>query len=294
MTEFILRDPKTRKISVSNFRDRVVHHAICNILEPIFENHFIYDSYANRKGKGNLKAIERFDYFKRKVSCNGRKLRGVQDDNYVSGHALKADIKHYFDTVSHETLMKIINRKIADKNVLELIWKILRNHSTKSKGKGLPLGNLTSQFFANIYLNELDQFIKHKLKAKYYLRYVDDFVILHGSMAQLELWKTKISSFLKNELLLELHPDKSKIVPLSRGVDLPGFKCFYYFRILRKRNLREMQRKIEVFEELCKSDKDNIPGLLEFLQGWNAYAVHANTHKLRKRITNKSIEIIKF
>ena len=293
LNEFILRDPKTRRISVSDFRDRVVHHAICNILEPIFEKYFIYDSYANRKGKGNLKAIQRFDYFKRKVSCNGRKIEGLQDDNYVQGYALKADIKHYFDTVSHEKLMKIISNKIADNDVMALIRKILNNYNAKQEGKGMPLGNLTSQFFANIYLNELDQFIKHNLKAKYYLRYVDDFILLHKSKSQLEIWKTEISSFLKNELLLELHPQKSKIIPLGRGVDLLGFKCFYHFRILRKRNTRKMQRRLEMFKEICKEDRNNIPVLLESMQGWNAYAKHANTFKIRRAITKKAIEIIK-
>ncbi|MDD4877564.1 MAG: reverse transcriptase domain-containing protein [Candidatus Nanoarchaeia archaeon] len=293
LNEFILRDPKTRRISVSDFRDRVVHHAICNILEPIFEKYFIYDSYANRKGKGNLKAIQRFDYFKRKVSCNGRQIRGLQDKNYVQGYALKADIKHYFETVSHEKLMKIISEKIADKDVMDLIRKILNNYNAKQEGKGMPLGNLTSQFFANIYLNELDQFIKHRLKAKYYLRYVDDFLIVHNSKNQLESWKTEISSFLQNELLLELHPQKSKIIPLGRGVDLLGFKCFYHFRILRKRNIRKMQRRLEMFKQLCKEDRSNTLDLLESMQGWNAYAKHANTFKIRRTITNKSIEIIK-
>ncbi|MBU2638403.1 MAG: reverse transcriptase/maturase family protein [Nanoarchaeota archaeon] len=291
LNEFILRDPKTRKISVSDFRDRVVHHAVCNIIEPIFEKHFIYDSYANRKGKGNLKAIQRFDYFKRKVSCNGRKLGGLQDDNYVKGFALKADIKRYFDNVSHETLMNIISRKITDKNTLELIWKILRNHSTKSKG--MPLGNLTSQFFANIYLNELDQFIKQNLKAKYYLRYVDDFVILHKSRLQLRKWKRQIEDVLKHKLLLELHPQKSKILPLGRGIDLLGFKCFFHFRILRRKNIRKMQKKIETFNLLCKEDRANTIHLMDSLQGWNAYAMHANTFKIRRIITKKTIEIIK-
>ncbi|MEK6863807.1 MAG: reverse transcriptase domain-containing protein [Nanoarchaeota archaeon] len=293
LNEFILRDPKTRRISVSDFRDRVVHHAICNVLEPIFEKYFIYDSYANRKGKGNLKAIERFDYFKRKVSCNGRKIKRLQDDNYVQGYALKADIKHYFDTVSHKKLMGIISKRIADIDVRDLILKILNNYNAKQDGKGMPLGNLTSQFFANIYLNELDQFIKHNLKVKYYLRYVDDFIMLHKSKNQLESWKTEISSFLQNELLLELHPQKSKIIPLGRGIDLLGFKCFYYFRILRKRNIRKMQRRLELFKELCKEDRNNALVLLESLQGWNAYAKHANTYKTRRAITNKTIEIIR-
>src|SRR3989344_8491222 len=170
---FILRDPKTRKISKSDFRDRIVHHALYNIIEPIFDKIFIYDSYANRKGKGSLAAIKRFDKFKRKISKNG-KLNGWFNNNQVKGYCLKADIKHYFEEVNHEILLNIIKRKIKDNRIIWLIHKILNNFNTKINGKGMPLGNLTSQFFANVYLNELDYFVKYKLKAKYYIRYVDD------------------------------------------------------------------------------------------------------------------------
>ena len=197
---FILRDPKTRKISKSDFRDRVIHHALCNVIDSIFDKIFIYDNCANRKGKGNLFAIERFYKFKRKVSRNG-KTKGWFNNNQIQGYCLKADIKHYFQEVNHKIILNIIQRKIKDKKVVWLIKHLLErercthsdNRNKKAKipssfaseieieQKGMPLGNLTSQFFANIYLNELDKFVKHKLKAKYYLRYVDDFVILHPS-----------------------------------------------------------------------------------------------------------------
>ncbi|MDP3734376.1 MAG: reverse transcriptase/maturase family protein, partial [Nanoarchaeota archaeon] len=165
---FILRDPKTRKISKSAFRDRVVHHALCNIIEPVFDRQFVYDSFANRLEKGTLNAVKRFDVFKRKVSQN----------NTRNCFVLKADIKSYFDTVNHHVLVEILGKRIKDERVLWLIKKIIANHHRKEKERGMPLGNLTSQFFANIYLNELDQFVKHRLKAKHYIRYVDDFVIL--------------------------------------------------------------------------------------------------------------------
>lgn len=200
LVNFIIRDPKTRKISKSNFRDRIVHHALCNIIEPIFEKSFIYDSYANRTGKGTLKAIQRFDYFKRKISKN----------NTINCYAFKADIKKYFESVNHEILMKIINKKIKDNKILWLIRKIFNNGGGgRSTQKGMPLGNLTSQFFANVYLNELDQFVKHKLKAKYYIRYVDDFVILHNNKQTLEKYKEQINNFLKT-IKLELFYKTSK------------------------------------------------------------------------------------
>ena len=150
---FIIKEPKTRKIRKSYFKDRIVHHAICNVLDPIFEKTFIYDSFANRKDKGNLNAIKRFDKFKQKVSKN----------NTRNCYVLKADIKHYFDEVNHNTLINILRKKVNDDKLISLISKVLKNHSDKV---GMPLGNQTSQFFANVYLNELDQFVKNKLKAK--------------------------------------------------------------------------------------------------------------------------------
>jgi retron-type reverse transcriptase len=282
LKRFIVRDPKTRVIHSSAFRDRIVYHAIVNVIEPIFEKVFIYDSCASRIGKGNLFALKRFDEFKRKVSKNGE-IKGWFNDNQVKGYCLKADIKHYFQEVNHETLLKIIRKKIADERVMSIILKILDNFEGNN-GKGMPLGNLTSQFFANVYLNELDYFVKHKLKAEYYIRYVDDFVILHNSKKQLEDWKKQIEVFLRENLKIELHPQKSKIVSLSQGVDFVGFRNFYYFRLLRKRNINNMKKKIEIFKQgLMKEDK-----FLESFQGWSAYAKWANTFKLRRRMLSLS------
>ena len=147
----------------------------------------------------------------------------------------------------------------------------------------MPLGNLTSQFFANVYLNELDYFVKHTLKAKHYIRYVDDFVILHKSKTQLKIWKVLVNDFLKEKLKLELHPDKSKVIFLSKGVDFVGFRNFYYFRLLRKRNVRKMIVKI------CKYKKDEInhDKILESFQGWDAYAKWADSFKLRGNVAKR-------
>ena len=147
----------------------------------------------------------------------------------------------------------------------------------------MPLGNLTSQFFANVYLNELDYFVKHKLRAKYYIRYVDDFVILHESKEQLNLWKEQIRLFLKESLNLELHPQKSRIISLSRGIDLVGFRIFYHHKLLRKRNLRSINSKILEFS----NGNLSFPELLETFQGWQAHSKWANTFKLRKKIVRR-------
>ncbi len=273
---FILRDPKTRKISVSAFRDRIVHHAIINVLGQIFEKIFIYDSCANQIGKGNLFAVRRFDKFKRKITKN----------NTQCAYCFKADIKHYFQEVNHEVLLKIIKRKIRDEKFVQLIWKILKNYSSEDENKGMPLGNLTSQFFANVYLNELDYFVKHTLRAKYYLRYVDDFVILDKSEKQLNIWRNEISKFLKEELRLDVHPDKSKIILLSRGVDFVGFRNFYYFKLLKKKNINRIKIKIGLFNNRKITKKK----FIEIFQGWNAYAKLANTHKLRKKLRNEILQ----
>ncbi|MEK6856101.1 MAG: reverse transcriptase/maturase family protein [Nanoarchaeota archaeon] len=277
LVTFILRDPKTRKISKSDFRDRIVHHAVVNVLEPIFDKTFIYDSCANRKGKGTTFALQRFELFRRKVTKNFK----------TESFCLKADIKHYFQEVDLNILLDIIKKKIADEKVLWLIGQILNNSTINLGGselfRGMPLGNLTSQFFANVYLNELDYFVKHTLKVKYYIRYVDDFVVLYSSKDQLEKWKIEIDNFLRDKLYLELHPDKSKIISLSRGVDFVGFRNFYHFRLLRKRNIRQILTKIKRY----KNKEISKEKILECFQGWNAYAKWANTFILRKSIVKR-------
>ncbi|UZE94343.1 MAG: hypothetical protein IB618_02080 [Candidatus Pacearchaeota archaeon] len=271
---FILRDPKTRKISKSNFRDRIIHHAVYRVIEHIFDKTFICDSCANRKNKGNLFALKRFDFFKRKVSRNNTRACFV----------LKADIRHYFQEVSHRILLNIISKKISDEKVLWLINQILNNGF---KEKGMPLGNLTSQFFANVYLNELDYFVKHQLKTKYYIRYVDDFVILHENKIQLEIWKFYIGKFLEEKLKLELHPEKSRVIPLFKGVDFVGFRNFYYFKLLRKRNIRNILLRIEQYKIGFLSYEK----MIESYQGWQAYAKWANSFKLRKEIQKDFIHL---
>jgi retron-type reverse transcriptase len=289
--KFVVRDPKTRTIHSSAFRDRVVYHALVNILEPIFEKIFIHHSYASRIDKGTHNAVKTFDKFKRKVSKNGQLINKAYDANSIQGYVLKADIKHYFETVDHEILLKIIKRKIRDDKVIWLIQQILGNFETEVKGKGMPLGNLTSQFFANVYLNELDYFVKHELKAKYYLRYVDDFVILHQNKEILEEFKGKVTEYLKN-LKLELHFDKSKIIALREGITFLGYRIFYHYKLLRKSNLRKFKENFK--EELYLYEKKSITReeLDSSIQGWFGYAMLANTYKLRKNLTKITNEIM--
>jgi RNA-directed DNA polymerase len=267
---FILRDPKTRKISKAHFRDRIVHHAIINLLEPIYEKIFINDCCANRKTKGTLFALKRFYLYLGKTSNNGKLASRKFNNNYVKGYCLKADVKHYFQEINHEILIKILEEKIKDEKLINLIRKILINGQAE-EGIGMPLGNLTSQFLANVYLSKFDYFVKHEIKAKYYIRYVDDFVLFH---------KNKIENFLQTNLKIKLHRDKSRVVPLSKGVDFVGFKNFYHFKLLRKRNYKKMISKIQKY----KKDHIEYEQLMESFQGWNAHAQWANSYKLRKKV----------
>ena len=277
---FIIRDPKTRKIHASAFVDRIVHHAIVNIIEPIFEKIFIYDSYASRKDKGTHKAIERFKEFMRKVSKNGKLVKNALNNNMIEGYVLKADIRHYFEEVNHNILIKILRRKIDDAKTIQLINKVLKNFDSKVFGKGMPLGNLTSQFFANVYLNDLDYFVKHELKVKYYIRYVDDFVILHSSKKRLEYLKTKIEEFLKVYLELDLHLDKTQILPLRNGITFLGYRIFYHYTLMNKKNIKGIMKKVLLFKEnkISKEDFNNS------LKGWEGYSKWANSFNFSKTI----------
>lgn len=292
LRQFPIRDPKTRLISASHFRDRVMHHALINVIQPLFEKRFIHDSCANQVGKGTTKALERFEKFKKKVSKNGRPINHTKDNSMIIGYVLKADIKHYFDTIDHQILLDSIRRKLKDKKVLWLIQKILDNHASKRPGKGMPIGNLTSQFFANLYLSELDHFVKHELKVKCYIRYVDDFVLLDRRKEGLEECKEKISIFLKS-LRLELHPDKSKVYPLHTGLPFLGFRMFYYHRLLKKSNIRKMEKRIPEFLSALKINEMSHEDVTRSFDSWVGYAKQGNTFNFRKRMERKVNNILK-
>jgi len=181
--------------------------------------------------------------------------------------------------------MDILKKKIGDEDVLWLIELILGNYVVgERKIKGMPLGNLTSQFFANVYLDKLDQFVKHKLRAKYYIRYVDDFVILHNSKDQLKEWKNEIGVFLKEKLDLELHPNKSQILKLEKGIKFLGFRIFYYHKLLKKSNMRHFERKLCQMKIMFEEGLLNREQIVEKLEGWLAYASNGDTYKYRKYI----------
>lgn len=266
---FILKGLKNREISVASFRDRVIHHAIVNILEPIFEKTFIFDSYANRKNKGLLKAIKRLQSF---IKTNKE-------------YYLKCDIKKYFDNIEYTILVHKIKRKIKDRNILRLVEKIIRNDNFKVKG--LPIGNLTSQFFANIYLNSFDHFIKEELKVKRYVRYMDDFIIILNTMEELKIIKKKIEEYLLNMLNLSLKKEATYFNKVDNGISFCGVRIFKnLIRVKResitisqtkiKQKLKEYQNKEITEEELYKT-------LNSIFGYWKKY----NTRNLRIKLIKK-------
>lgn len=247
---FKISDPKPRDIHKATVRDRLLHHAIYRILYPFFDRTYISDSYSCRDNKGTHRAMNRFTSFSNKVSKNHTHTCWV----------LKCDIRKFFASIDQKILIEVVSKYITDKDIINLIKEIVGSFYSIEPGKGLPLGNLTSQLLVNIYMNEFDQYAKHTLKAKYYIRYADDFVILSDNKGHLECLIQTIKDFLKDTLQLDLHPDKVYIKTFSSGVDFLGWIHFPHHRILRGASKRRMLRNLS--EERSKDRVESYKGLL--------------------------------
>jgi len=260
---FNISDPKPRNIHKASVRDRLLHHAIYRVLYPFFDKTFIVDSYSCRLNKGTHKALDRFREFSYKVSKNNHKTCWV----------LKCDIKKFFASIDQLTLLNIVRKYIPDVDIYWLIRQIVSSFNTGVPGKGLPLGNLTSQLLVNIYMNEFDQFVKHQLKAKYYIRYADDFVFLSHNKDWLLNILPEVREYLRNTLSLELHPDKIFIKTVASGVNFLGWIHFPDHRVLRTVAKRRMFRAIK----LKAGSHDTVQSYLGLLS-------HGNTTKLKNEI----------
>jgi len=264
---FYVNDPKRRHIHKASVSDRIAHHLLYRYLYNLFDKTFIYDSYSCRLNKGTHRGVRRLFKFARKESRN---YTGIC-------WALKCDVKKFFAAVDHKILFSLLSKEISDKNILQLLQRVIDSfHSEMGNGKGIPLGNLTSQVFANIYLNELDQFVKHKLGIRYYLRYADDFVILSNKRKFLEALVPKIREFLKTELRLSLHPDKIIFRKYTWGIDFLGYKVLPHYILPRTKTKRRMFRKLK--------EKVGFPGFDESLQSYLGYLGHANSYRLVQRV----------
>jgi retron-type reverse transcriptase len=265
---FKIKDPKARTIHKASVRDRLLHHAVYRLLYPFFDRIFISDSFSCRKNKGTHKSLNRFRSFARIVSKNNTRTCWI----------LKGDIKKFFASIDQNILLEIIKKYIPDNDINCLLREIIFSFRSVEYNTGLPLGNLTSQLFANIYMNEFDQFIKHKLKIKYYIRYADDFVILSESKGYLEGKIFPMRNFLQNELKLTLHPDKIFIKTLSSGMDFLGWVHFFNYRILRS-NTRS-----RAIENIKNSDYN-----FATLNSYFGLLGHGNTYRIKSKIINLAI-----
>jgi retron-type reverse transcriptase len=275
---FTIYEGKTRQISAAPFRDRVVHHALTGILEPIFERSFIFDSYACRKGKGTHAAVDRCQRFARR-------------HRYV----LKADVRRFFPSIDHAMLKGLISRKIKDPDVLWLV-RLIIDHSNPQqpaliwfpgddlftpieRRKGLPLGNQTSQFFANVYLDPLDHFVTDRLGLSY-VRYVDDFLIFANDKGRLHRVRSEIERFMET-LRLQIHQDESVVFPCDQGIRFLGYRVFPTHRLLAQDNVRPFRRRMRWMQRAFAGGRIGFDAIRTRVMSWIGHACHASTYRLR-------------
>jgi len=293
---FYIHEPKKRLISAAPFRDRVVHHALCRIIEPIWERRFIHDSYANRVGKGTHKAIDRAQLYARKYK-----------------YFLQLDIRQFFPSIDHVILKKELSRLIRDEKTLWLTDKILESgvgvlseeyEMVYFKGddpsinsgqglfavnrpRGLPIGNLTSQFWANVYMNDFDHFIKRELRAKAYLRYVDDFLLFSDDKKELWGWKKELIEKL-NTLRLTIHRSSAHVFPTEKGIPFLGFRIYPEYRLLKARKANQYRRHLKSLNKKYKLGEIEREKVVASMQGWINHVRYGSTWGLRGAILNQA------
>lgn len=272
--EFYVCDPKKRLIHAPSFRDRVVHHALVTIIEPLFEKKFIADSFACRRGKGTHRAVCRALDFARKAEVD-----------FCDAYVLKCDVSKYFPSVNHRTLKEVIRRTIRDKEVLWLIDKIIERGN--GSDCGLPIGALTSQLFANIYLNEIDHFIKDSLGMKYYVRYMDDFVV-YGEKRRLRDLYFEIQNFLRTKLALQFN-SKTQIFKLTQGIDFCGYRIWTTHVLPRKRTVKRAKKRFKLFAKLYKYRKISLGKARSGIMSFMGYMKYCNGHRTTMSILGKII-----
>ena len=292
---FEIIDPKPRLISAAPYRDRVVHHALCNVIVPLIERSFIDDSYANRVGYGTHKALRRAVQFAR-------------SRRYV----LQCDIRKYFPSIDHTILKQQLRRRLKGRATLRLIDTIIDNSNPQSdelvyfpgdtlltpleRRAGLPIGNLTSQFFANVYLNRFDHWVKESLKIRNYLRYVDDFLLFGDDWQQLADAKAAIATQM-NALRLQLHPIKTQLFETPHGLNFVGFRILplgdtfpkdICIRV-RNDNLRRSRLRLQELQHDYAIGALSLADLVQRLRSWEAHLMHGDTHRLRRQVFNSTV-----
>ncbi|RIK78568.1 RNA-dependent DNA polymerase [candidate division KSB1 bacterium] len=278
-THRILR-PKPRMISAAPYRDRLVHHALINIIGPLFERKFIRDSYANQINKGTHAALDRCTYFCRRF-------------RYV----LQLDIRKYFPGIDHLILLREINRTIICRHTRKLIEQIISHSNPQEpapfyfpgddlftpfeRRKGLPIGNLTSQFFANVYLNRFDHFVKETLRAPGYIRYVDDILVFSDDKAWLHQCRKRCQVFL-NDWRLQLHDKKAILYPVALGVPFLGFRVFPTHRLLLKSGVKRARQRLRALQRAYRLRRLPWDKINASVQAWLGHVQHGDTWELRR------------
>lgn len=286
---FTVHDPKLRLISAPSFEDRIIHQILFKILDPMYDKVFIYDSYACRINKGTHFGMRRVKKFLQAA----RSQYGPSQDIYC----LKMDIRKYFPSISWDILIKILEKQIESPDMLKILKTIITTHTltdlnrkiitdtkilSSEERRGIPIGNLTSQLFANIYLNEFDQFIKHQLKIKWYARYMDDFLIIHPDKKYLWQLRAQIEEFLRIQLKLQLHPDKIYLDNVKNGVCFVGYRIFYDHVTIKGKTLQRMRRK---YKKRLKSERKHHTGMfVRTKASMRGHLQMADTFGLRKNM----------
>ena len=279
---FYVREPKRRLISAAPYRDRVVHHALVNVIGPLFEKNFISDSYANRVGKGTHRAVDRCQEFARRF-------------RYV----LQCDVVKFFPSIDHGILKVLLGCRIRDPGVLWLCDVIIDGSNEQEpvieyfqgddlfgpfdRPRGLPIGNMTSQFWANVYLHGLDNFVKRRLRCRGYVRYVDDFLIFGDDKRELAVVREGVREFL-GRLRLRIHEDRAQVRPTTRPTRFLGYRCWATHRFLTKEKIRRFRRYGRVLQGLYASGQLSCADIRMRVTSWNAHAATANVYGLRRRL----------
>lgn len=277
---FWIHDPKLRRIHKATVRDRVLHHAVFAVLNKIFEPTFINDSYSCRIGRGTHKGMKRV----------AEMIRAVSKNYTHPCYVLKCDIKKFFGSMNHDILLKVINKKIKDEKVQKLLQEIVESFGSDQPNlferKGVPIGNLTSQTFANIYMNEFDQYVKHTLRVKNYARYTDDFVIVSNDKIYLEKLLIPLREFLNQNLRLDLHPKKVELRKHNHGIDFLGYLLLPYHIKVRAKTRRKIPRKLQQRIVLYKNGQIDEKSLFSSLVSYLGVFSHANAYKLSRNLKN--------
>ncbi|CAN5681449.1 RNA-directed DNA polymerase [soil metagenome] len=270
-TGFYIKDPKPRHIHKATVRDRVLHQAVFRILDPLFEPYFIAHSYSSQVGKGTHAGVRALESFGRKATRNWKR----------KAYVLSLDIRKFFDSIDHSRLGELIARRIPDIRVRTLTTSIIRSFQA-SPQKGLPLGNVTSQLFANVYLNELDQFMGRTIRARYYARYCDDFLIVSEDKEYLESLVPRISEFLSTALGLLLHPQKIEIRSFRQRIDFLGYVVRPHHRLFRTRTKQRLFKKMRNAIRDVKSGDIEESTLLAMAQSYRGMLSHSRSRKIKR------------